>query len=163
LLPAVQKVREAAARARCQNNLKQLALACRAYHDAYNGLPRLYSTSSQLGWVTQILPHIEQANLAGIYNFNQPWFDASNAQPIPPTTSRSTSGPGRGRTTTTSRSAPGARTAGCRAGPPPSTAATTGASTASTPPGRWPPSPTAPSTGSAGRSRRSCSSPSSPP
>ena len=79
LLPAVQKVREAAALIQCKNNLKQLALACHNYENANNGLPLLYGSSNQLGWITQVLPYIEQDSLNRQYNLSQPWFDASNA------------------------------------------------------------------------------------
>jgi prepilin-type N-terminal cleavage/methylation domain-containing protein len=63
LLPAVQKVREAAARAKCTNNLKQLALAMHNYHDANLRFP--YTTSSQFNsprtsWAATIFPFIEQ-------------------------------------------------------------------------------------------------------
>src|SRR3954452_8238006 len=66
LLPAVQKVREAAARAQCQNNLKQLALALHNYHSAQGQFP--YAKKSDVletayGWVPHILPYIEQDNV----------------------------------------------------------------------------------------------------
>ena len=71
LLPAVQKVREAAARSTCQNNMKQIALSLHNYHDAYSKLPLLTGTntnattgnfSTPFFW---LLPYIEQNALFG--------------------------------------------------------------------------------------------------
>jgi prepilin-type N-terminal cleavage/methylation domain-containing protein/prepilin-type processing-associated H-X9-DG protein len=70
LLPAVQKVREAAARAKCSNNLKQLALALHAYHDVNTtfppGAPNVNATS--IGWNSYILPYIEQDSIWKLMN-----------------------------------------------------------------------------------------------
>ncbi|MFZ9823239.1 MAG: DUF1559 domain-containing protein [Gemmataceae bacterium] len=60
LLPAVQKVREAAARMKCQNNLKQLGLGVHSYHDVYSQFIPAGSTQTQLSWHVGILPYIEQ-------------------------------------------------------------------------------------------------------
>jgi len=81
LLPAVQKVREAASRARCQNNLKQIGIAMHAFHDGNNRLPPGAAndmppfgtaTGSQWGssWMVYILPYVEQANLYNLWQFN---------------------------------------------------------------------------------------------
>ena len=77
LLPAVQKVREAAARMKCSNNLKQLGLASHSYHDVNNKFPRDYfqqvggnvweATSANVS----LLPYIEQGNLYDQFQANK--------------------------------------------------------------------------------------------
>jgi len=63
LLPAVQKVREAAARLSCQNNLKQLGLAIHNHHDAYQRVPYAQYASGdtqQASWIAHLMPFFEQ-------------------------------------------------------------------------------------------------------
>src|SRR5262245_27512057 len=81
LLPAVQKVRDAAARIQCENNIKQIALACHNYHDAIgtfpagndvktgppNNLPDHSDT-----WTVSILPYLEQDPLFKLWDPNVP-------------------------------------------------------------------------------------------
>ncbi|MCI0463731.1 MAG: DUF1559 domain-containing protein [Gemmataceae bacterium] len=89
LLPAVQKVRDAASRLRCQNNLKQIGLALHNFHDVNGKFPaavynyRINATSEKDGrlwksWMAMILPYVEQDNL---------WKDTeakNNGAPPPP-------------------------------------------------------------------------------
>ena len=87
LLPAVQKVREAAARMSCTNNLKQIGLALHGYHDRMNGLPPGYQTrvaagNSDLGpgwsWAAYLLDDLEQNNLKRQIRFDLQISDPLN-------------------------------------------------------------------------------------
>src|SRR5260370_21104205 len=67
-LPAVQKVREAAARMGCGNNLKQLGLGIHNYHDANGAFPPGDASGCCWGtWMVAILPYVEQGNLFTSY------------------------------------------------------------------------------------------------
>src|SRR5690242_14104245 len=78
LVPAVQKVREAAARIKCQNNLHQLGLALHGYHDVNGGFPAAkVTTPTTHTWFPFILPYIEQDNLFRRYRFDLDWDDAA--------------------------------------------------------------------------------------
>src|SRR5262245_474051 len=70
LLPAVQKVREAAARISCTNNLKQIGLAMHGYHDA-NGILPPTRYDPRATWLVYILPYVEQENVYKLWNLSQ--------------------------------------------------------------------------------------------
>jgi prepilin-type N-terminal cleavage/methylation domain-containing protein/prepilin-type processing-associated H-X9-DG protein len=98
LLPAVQKIREAAARMQCSNNLHQIGLALHNYHDANGTFP---SGNQAIGgtfdnknppttwgggyyyanWAILLLPYVEQSPLYQQYNLSKPNADPSN-QPV---------------------------------------------------------------------------------
>ena len=91
LLPAVQKVREAAARAKCLNNLKQIGLGLHNYHAAYGHFPPGFTATTTPtttlrqsdftpGWSLfyHILPYVEQDNLHRSINQNLPILDSAN-------------------------------------------------------------------------------------
>ena len=81
LVPAVQKVREAAARAQCQNNLKQIGLGMHNFHDTYKKLPTPGQCDSNGGaassfdvhsFFTMILPYVEQENVYKMFDTTTP-------------------------------------------------------------------------------------------
>ena len=79
LLPAVQKVRDSAARMKCQNNVRQWALAMHQYQDANGSLPFGSKSSPRQTWVMHLWPFIEQSALAEKNNY-------ANSFNVPPAT-----------------------------------------------------------------------------
>jgi prepilin-type N-terminal cleavage/methylation domain-containing protein len=70
LLPAVQQAREAARRAACQNNLKQVGIALHNYHDEFRVLPYGWDTHGT-GWTAMILPQLDQSPLYNTLSFRE--------------------------------------------------------------------------------------------
>jgi prepilin-type N-terminal cleavage/methylation domain-containing protein/prepilin-type processing-associated H-X9-DG protein len=107
LVPAVQKVRAAAARTQCLNNLKQIGLAAMSFEGTYKGLPynaitknnsqapyipfdastvpaigNMRGTQGRCSGLVPLLPFIDQNPFSAIYNYNVDWADPSNANAI---------------------------------------------------------------------------------
>ena len=76
LLPAVQMAREAARRVTCQNNMKQIALACLNYHNSHDVFPPANLNGAT--WAPRIFPYLEEQILNLHYNFSVPGSHAKN-------------------------------------------------------------------------------------
>jgi prepilin-type processing-associated H-X9-DG protein len=82
MLPAVQAAREAARRAQCTNNLKQIGLALHNYHDVYRCFPPAYVADENgrplYSWRVLLLPFLEEGNCYTRFNLNEPWDSPNN-------------------------------------------------------------------------------------
>jgi len=78
LLPAVQKVREAAARAKCQNNLKQWGLAMHNMHDATGYLPEGNRANPRRVWVVLVWPYVEQGSMYAVFDQTAHFYQPPN-------------------------------------------------------------------------------------
>ena len=82
LLPATQTARQAARRAQCSNNLKQILLALHNYHDVWGTFPPAYAVDENgnrmHSWRALLLPYIDP-NLANQYRYDEPWNGPNNS------------------------------------------------------------------------------------
>jgi prepilin-type processing-associated H-X9-DG protein len=101
LLPAVQAAREAARRAQCSNNLKQIGIGILNYHDTYKCFPAAVLTDEDeqpmRSWRVAILPYVEKGRLFEQYDFSEPWDGPNNralhGTPVPTYVCPSDAGP----------------------------------------------------------------------
>jgi prepilin-type processing-associated H-X9-DG protein len=83
LIPAVQKVREAANRTQCSNNLRQIGIGMHSYHDVYHGFPLSHTTTGPgYSWRVLILPYIEQLPLYQQYDLTLDFSAGNNPMVI---------------------------------------------------------------------------------
>jgi hypothetical protein len=84
LLPAVGMAREAARRAQCRNNLKQIGVALQNYHAAWNSFPPPYTVDSNgrplLSWRVLILPYLNQQDVYDEFHLDEPWDSPHNRE-----------------------------------------------------------------------------------
>jgi prepilin-type N-terminal cleavage/methylation domain-containing protein len=78
LLPAVQKVREAASRMKCQNNLKQWGLALHGHHDAIGALPPAAQNNPRRVWAVLVWPYVEQGNYYAQFDQTRHFYQTPN-------------------------------------------------------------------------------------
>jgi prepilin-type N-terminal cleavage/methylation domain-containing protein len=78
LVPAVQKVREAAARTQCINNLKQWGLALHGYHDVRKTLPEAAQNNPRRVWVVLVWPYVDQGSMYVQFNQTVHFYQAPN-------------------------------------------------------------------------------------
>jgi prepilin-type N-terminal cleavage/methylation domain-containing protein len=79
LLPAIQKVREAANRMSCSNNLKQIGLAIHQFHDSNGTLPPSAIARGWATWAVVILPHMEQDNVFKQWDLRRRYYQQAGA------------------------------------------------------------------------------------
>lgn len=83
LLPAVQQAREAARRAQCKNNLKQLGLALHNYESTYSAFPMAGTRDTDFSVQARLLPYVEQSSLQDLLDFDEQAFGGGWSGKVP--------------------------------------------------------------------------------